>query len=54
MLTAKILGIILIVMGGWLVIRFPFSADYQTKETMKTAMIIGLALVIFGIMLLLI
>lgn len=54
MLVAKILGIVLLIIGGWLAIRFPFSADYQTKEFQKTAMTIGLALVIIGVMLFLV
>lgn len=54
MLITKILGIILIIIGGWLVVRFPASADYQTNEIKKAGITIGMALLLFGILLFLV
>jgi hypothetical protein len=52
MLSAKLLGIVLMLGGLWMVIYLPWQADYQKATFAGTARLIGVMLVIAGAILL--
>lgn len=51
MVWQKILGILLIVIGAWMVKEFPDAAIFQSSSMTKTGIGLGIILIIAGVVL---
>lgn len=53
MLSVKLLGIVILLGGLWLLVYFPWQADYQRAVFSKTGITIGIIMIAAGLALLL-
>jgi hypothetical protein len=52
MLSIKLLGVVLLLAGLWMVVYFPWQSEYQKSSFSKTAILIGIVLIVLGAVLL--